>query len=94
MITKQTFEALAASIKRQVANYSDGETTDYYAVLIVREIAEDCANHFAQSNPRFDRVRFLNACGLTEAAQEHANKLRAKQVAHQLEGDFIATDTP
>lgn len=87
MITKQTFEALAASIRRQVdkahnmydllerkewlENGAEDDEQNSYAFnagmkLSCIRIAEDAADHFEQSNPRFDRARFMKACGLED----------------------------
>lgn len=64
MPSKKDFVAVAAVIKsighRQFhkPDFADG-------VDAAREyIARDLANLYAQQNPRFDRARFLAACGV------------------------------
>ena len=52
-MTKKHFIALAAAIK---SSDNDLQTKTFAALVIIR-VAE-------QDNPRFDRGRFLTACGL------------------------------
>ena len=55
---KKDFEAVAAVIRRRVGDYSaPGQE-------VVKGIAHGLADEFARSNPRFDRSRFLVACGV------------------------------
>ena len=55
MLTRKTYEAQAAIIKKHVP--TAGRDACY-------DIATDIANYFANDNPRFDRARFFEACGL------------------------------
>jgi|AP95_1055475.scaffolds.fasta_scaffold414577_1 hypothetical protein len=55
MLTRKTYEAQAAIIKRHLPKA--GRDACY-------DIATDIANYFANDNPRFDRTRFFAACGL------------------------------
>lgn len=55
-MTKRHFEAIAAIVK-SVARYHDADK------VTAKAIAEDLAFYFAKENPRFDRGRFLTACG-------------------------------
>jgi hypothetical protein len=57
MLTRKTYEAQAAIIKKHVPKA--GRDACY-------EMATDLANYYAKDNPRFDRTRFFEACGLTE----------------------------
>lgn len=62
MMTKQQFEAVASTLAP--INHSFGETDwdkGYNAAM--RATAERLANLFAHENPRFDRAKFLTACG-------------------------------
>ena len=55
MLTRKTYEAQAAIIKKHVPKA--GRDACY-------EMATDLANYYAKDNPRFDRTRFFEACGL------------------------------
>ena len=59
MFTKKHFEAVAKTIKAQ-------DTENYDVFKAVREIARDMANMFQASNERFDRNRFMQACGFED----------------------------
>lgn len=61
-VSRQTFEALATAIRRQIDIYGQDRTV----VTTCEEIANEAADHFAVSNPRFDRARFMKACGLED----------------------------
>lgn len=54
-MTKKHFEALAAIVND---NRFDGSRKE-----ACESIARDMADLFAEENPRFDRERFLTACG-------------------------------
>jgi hypothetical protein len=59
-MTKRHFEAIAKILKsaREDA-IAIGETP-----LQTSDVALGMADYFANENPRFDRARFLTACGL------------------------------
>lgn len=59
MLTKKDFKAVA-----EIIDY-DGDR-HYYDRHTCEEIAKQLADYFATQNPRFDRERFMKACGLTE----------------------------
>lgn len=59
-MTRKHFEAIASDI-RQTRECIHNK--DYY---IVDALAQALALSFMQVNPRFDRERFLQACGITE----------------------------
>jgi hypothetical protein len=58
MLTRKVYEAQAAIIARHVPKA--GRDACY-------DIATDLANYYAKDNPRFDRTRFFEACGLSIA---------------------------
>jgi hypothetical protein len=60
-MTKKDYELIARSIyvDRDILDETQKETADL--------IARGLADQFQAMNPRFDRHRFLNACGAYEA---------------------------
>lgn len=56
-MTKKHFEAIAQLFRE---TYTEGEVEKE----TVRNLAERMAAMFARENPRFDRNKFLTACGL------------------------------
>jgi len=70
MLTKKDFKAVAEIIKNNTAMADDVVCleTDPDFVFEVKAIriafATDFENYFATQNPRFDRERFMKACGL------------------------------
>ena len=60
MMSKKHFKALAEAL-RITMRAVDLERDPKKAV---RELAEEVARIAAQTNPRFDRSRFLAACGM------------------------------
>lgn len=64
--TRKDYVALAAAIKRQLTDARAFSSTDAEAAAIIRalrEVARESASHFATGNERFDRGRFMHACG-------------------------------
>ena len=57
MLSRKTYEAQAAIIAKHV-EAGKVERDHLY------EMATDLANYYAKDNPRFDRTRFFEACGL------------------------------
>jgi len=57
-MTRKDYVAIAAAIKN--APWSDGMTEEF----IESAIANAIADVFEQDNARFDRARFLKACGV------------------------------
>ena len=57
MLSRKTYEAQAAIIAKHVEAGKARRDHLY-------EMATDLANYYAKDNPRFDRTRFFEACGL------------------------------
>lgn len=58
-MSKQHFEQIAKTIK------TDFERAETFAQqMSIAKLASNLADDFAQFNPRFDRSRFLAACGI------------------------------
>lgn len=74
MLTKKDFKAVAKifdSMKIPEENFeaisSEYEFGLLHGMALARdEIGNRLADYFATQNPRFDRERFMQACGLTE----------------------------
>ena len=62
-MTRKDYEKIAAIIKNHAPN-GDNSMFDAGFDMAVTNIANDLAAMMAQDNPRFDRARFLKACGL------------------------------
>jgi hypothetical protein len=56
MLTKKHFIAEAARIASMVAACGDLKT--------LREMADKAADYYATQNPRFNRSKFIEACGV------------------------------
>jgi hypothetical protein len=54
MLSRKVYEAHAAIIRRHM----DGP-----ARSLCYDMADELANYFEKDNPRFDRLRFFEACG-------------------------------
>lgn len=61
-MTKKHFEQVARIF--QAYDYFPPESSE---AVLLEHFARDLAHMFAQENPRFDRERFLKACGFGEA---------------------------
>ena len=64
MLTRKVFEQVAASVKKSVDKA--GETKDLKLRDFAYDMAVELADYFQKENPRFDRDRFFNACGLVD----------------------------
>jgi len=67
-MTRKDYEATARVIRRNLErahNYG----AQVREVLAVQDIAQEMADIFASDNPRFDRAKFLEACGLEATAR-------------------------
>lgn len=60
MYTKKDFEMVAEMLRHQMINPL--WTTEQKEV--VNALAVKFSNRFAESNPQFNREKFLNACGV------------------------------
>lgn len=58
-MTKKHFIKIAAAIGLQVEQWAEG--TEGHDTL--RELADDLCDIFKRINPRFDKDRFMAACG-------------------------------
>ena len=69
MFTRKTFEAVASTLSRHLDAVSAVQATVGASPTLsashqtIFDLAEDFATLFANSNPRFDRTKFLSACG-------------------------------
>lgn len=61
MFTRRHYKAIA-EIMAWNKRLADQDETD--SAWIVSHTADDLADCFTEDNPRFDRERFLKACGL------------------------------
>lgn len=59
-MTKKHYEAMATIIKEAYDKCPTQNTTRY------DDIVYPLADYFATDNPKFDRERFLTACGITK----------------------------
>jgi hypothetical protein len=55
-MSRKHYEQVAACFKRN---------TEHGDAATLNAVANDLASMFKADNPRFDRARFLNACGLS-----------------------------
>lgn len=64
-MSKKDYIAIASAIS-QTDGLADGNSPDFFdgVEMARRTIAERLADGFAQDNPRFNRARFLKACGV------------------------------
>ena len=58
MFSKRHYQAIADALRKHVGE--EVEKVSYPKVMIVVELADT----FEKDNPRFDRARFIEACGL------------------------------
>lgn len=63
MFTRQHYKAIAEIVKGQ-KELADVFAHKQFATQRISDIAKGLADYFAKDNPRFDRDRFLEACGL------------------------------
>ena len=66
-MTKKDYEAIAREVKDALAQWPDGTSVlDVGARVATRTLTYRLCDVFAADNPRFDRARFLRACGIEE----------------------------
>jgi len=63
-MNKKHFIAVAAEIRSQLEHAKNLGASTMVATHTVRVITSGLSNVFARQNPRFDRERFLAACGI------------------------------
>lgn len=63
-MTKKHYEAIAKVIKQNLPPENCFTTNASIAYSTLTTIAEELAELFAQDNPRFQRIKFLVACGI------------------------------
>ena len=65
-MTRKDFELIAAAIRTRVPSLSarTNAAMDAGAFQACGDIARRLADTLASTNPRFDRARFLRACGV------------------------------
>jgi len=65
---KEHFKAIAEIVKHAIERSKSNKTVedDYLngRYDATRDIALSLSDHFASDNPRFDRAKFLTACGI------------------------------
>ena len=69
-LTRKHFEAVAASIKKEVDRIKSKEINPEkftneatYALQSMQEVANHVAVSFGKENERFNRTKFMEACG-------------------------------
>lgn len=66
VVTKRDYVAIAAAISKYRATLSPHVAFDRSRYAALRELANIFCEVFAEDNHRFDRGRFLTACGFEE----------------------------
>lgn len=66
MLTKKHFKAVAEIIKTEYDFILENDYRDVDSKDTVTNIIYKLADYFAMQNLRFDRERFMEACGLEE----------------------------
>lgn len=61
-MTRRDYVLIAAAIRQLIAETPSLSHSEY--VNGIRDAAKELANALKKENPRFDRYRFLAACGL------------------------------
>lgn len=64
MFTRKHYKAVAEIIKKHYTSNSGADGTTATEQYVCRNIASDLAYYFEQNNSRFDRNKFMAACGL------------------------------
>lgn len=59
----QTATNIKAVVDEAYASYEAGSVALWAAMAVLKDVANQMASSFARENPRFDRQRFLAACG-------------------------------
>jgi len=66
MFTRQHYEAIAGIFAKTIdpGDRTDKISPNEYTYAVLESMGDDLADYFAKDNPRFDRKKFLEACGL------------------------------
>jgi len=65
MLTKKDFKAVVEIMKSEYTRYDNTGEDDGEGKDTVGCIAGKLSDYFTTQNPRFDRERFMKACGLS-----------------------------
>ncbi len=65
MFTRKDYKVIAKIIKGQ-KEFADVFVAKQLVIQRISDIADGLADYFAEDNPRFNREKFLVACGLME----------------------------
>lgn len=63
-MTRKDYELIAQLIRDQL-DAASNDSAKEHAHAYLGALAKDMAHEFAANNPRFDRARFLKACGVS-----------------------------
>lgn len=63
-MTRKDYEAVASVMRKHLREYNEGSTDSLYAW---GAICNRLAMEFSKQNVRFEKAKFLNACGWVEA---------------------------
>lgn len=67
---KSDYELIAQAIEHEMYGWGQPEVMGIAETLAIKALAEELAERFEANNPKFDRAKFLSACGIeTEIKQ-------------------------
>lgn len=69
-MTRQNYVVIANALERTFALARARE--DGALMVAARKVADDLCNALQYDNPRFDRDRFLDACGMLSRPAQHS----------------------
>lgn len=65
MFTRKHYAAMADLVSSRVKQMSvERHPCQSYAQRSIAQMAQEMADYFAKDNPKFNRAKFLEACGL------------------------------
>jgi hypothetical protein len=64
MLTKKDFKAIADIINYEYTRFDDTSEDDVDGKIAIKDVAIRLADYLTTQNPRFDRYKFLTACGV------------------------------
>lgn len=62
-MTRKDYQLIASTIKELTKGLESEDYLEHY-VPVIRELANNLADRLEIENPRFNRVKFWEACGL------------------------------